>query len=374
MLDVSIIFANYGPYHIARLNAFQKLIKKIGWNAVGVELARSQNIYSWTTSLSNLDYELFTVIQDKALEEVATVKVTQKTIAIISKIKPDIVAIAGYTEIPMLTTLFWAKVNRKKVVLFSASKEDDAPRAWWSEKIKSWIVRKYDAALVGGKPQKRYLEKLGMKPESIFTGYNVVGNETFHPDKINALASPHKKPYFLTINRFVPKKNLSRLISAYAEYRKQTKAEPWDLILCGDGELQSQIEKQIKELDLKEHVILPGFLQQEELLPYFAHASCFVHASTQEQWGLVVNEAMAARLPVLVSNRCGCFEDLIIEGVNGFGFDPDNIQQLIYLMLKVSSDVIDLDKIAQAALEHIQHFSPNLFAKGLKSAIKYALK
>jgi glycosyltransferase involved in cell wall biosynthesis len=46
---------------------------------------------------------------------------------------------------------------------------------------------------------------------------------------------------------------------------------------------------------------------------------------------------MAAGLPVLVSNHCGCFEDLVIEGVNGFGFDPENPQQLTELMLKMSS-------------------------------------
>jgi glycosyltransferase involved in cell wall biosynthesis len=47
-----------------------------------------------------------------------------------------------------------------------------------------------------------------------------------------------------------------------------------------------------------------------------------VHASTTEQWGLVVNEAMAAGLPVLVSDRCGCAPDLVEVGVNGFTFDP----------------------------------------------------
>jgi 1,2-diacylglycerol 3-alpha-glucosyltransferase len=145
------------------------------------------------------------------------------------------------------------------------------------------------------------------------------------------------------------------------------------LIICGDGTLRPQIEQQVRELNLQDSIHLPGFLQENELLPYFAHASCFVHASTQEQWGLVVNEAMAAALPVLVSNCCGCYEDLIIEGVNGFGFDPHNSQQLTELMLKMSSGEIDLAVIGQATLEHIQNFSPEHFAQGLKQAIDYAL-
>jgi glycosyltransferase involved in cell wall biosynthesis len=177
----------------------------------------------------------------------------------------------------------------------------------------------------------------------------------------------------LAINRFVPKKNLLFLISSYAAYRQIAGNNAWDLVLSGDGQQRPQIEQLIAELGLSDVVHLPGFLQQNELLPYFVHASCFIHASIQEQWGLVVNEAMAAGLPVLVSNRCGCFEDLVIEGVNGFGFDPENSQQLTDLMLKVSSEKIDLAQKGNAALEHIQKFSPDYFAQGLMQAVEYAL-
>ncbi|NEO65818.1 MAG: glycosyltransferase, partial [Moorea sp. SIO4G2] len=90
-------------------------------------------------------------------------------------------------------------------------------------------------------------------------------------------------------------------------------------------------------------------------------------------WGLVVNEAMAAGLPVLVSNRCGCFEDLVVEGINGFGFNPYDREQLTKLMFKVSSGEIDLDNISQAALQHIHKFSPEYFAQGLIKAVEYAL-
>ena len=91
-----------------------------------------------------------------------------------------------------------------------------------------------------------------------------------------------------------------------------------------------------------------------------------------EQWGLVVNEAMAAALPVLVSDRCGCFEDLIIEGINGFGFDPDNSQQLTNLMLKMSAANFDRQRMGDAAFQHIQNYSPKRFADGLAKAIEYA--
>ncbi|MGC1396749.1 MAG: glycosyltransferase family 4 protein [Coleofasciculaceae cyanobacterium] len=372
MLTIAVIFTNYGPYHFSRLIAFQKLCHQLKWNTLGIELARSQIEYAWKTQLENFDCRLVTVIQNQPLEEVPLILLSNKIFGVLSQINPDVVAICGY-EPMMLSALVWSCWNRKPAILLSASKEDDAPRIGWRETVKHWIIKGYKAALVGGQPQKRYLTKLGMNVDSVFLGYNVVGNDNFHPDKIKSLVVPNQKPYFLAINRFIPKKNLLGLLSSYAIYHQIVGSDAWDLVICGDGILRPQIEQKIAELDLKDVVHLPGFLQQNELLPYLAHAKCFLHASIQEQWGLVVNEAMAAGLPVIISNRCGCFEDLIIEGVNGFGFDPENSQQLTNLMLKMSSGEIDLKKMSQAALEHIQNFSPEYFAQGLKQAVEFAI-
>ena len=57
-------------------------------------------------------------------------------------------------------------------------------------------------------------------------------------------------------------------------------------------------------------------------------ASAFVHPSTTEQWGLVVNEAAAAGLPLIVSERCGCAPELVRQGVTGFLFDPYDIDAI----------------------------------------------
>ena len=372
-MNIAILFNNYGPYHLARIEASHKLFSQIGWNVVGVETSRSDSVYAWKTDIQNFPVPIFSIFGNEYHESLSLRQKFLRVNATLCRLNPDVLAIAGYTEPAMLSALIWSLYNQKPAILLSESKEDDASRSWWREIVKSLIVKGYKSALVGGKPQKRYLVKLGMDFNSIFTGYNVVGIDDFQPDKIKSLPKYHHKPYFLTVNRFVPKKNLIKLIDSYAAYRQKLGMEAWDLVLCGDGELRPQIEQQIAKLNLQESVHLPGFLQQEEMLPYFAHASCFVHASIQEQWGLVVNEAMAAAIPILVSNRCGCYEDLITEGINGFGFDPENSQQLTELMQKMSSGAIDLNKMGQAALEHIQEFSPDYFAQGLMQAVEYAL-
>lgn len=373
MVCLALIFSNCGPYHLARLYGLHDYCCKINWRIVGIELSRFETEYPWRTESNALPFTVIPIIENQPVEQIKFSYLLKQIHVVLSQLNPDILVIAGYASPAMLSALGWCLWHQKPAILMSESKEDDADRSWWKETFKKWVLTRYKAALVGGQPHKRYLVKLGMAPEAIFLGYDVVGNESFHPHKIKHLPKKLDRNYFLSSNRFIPKKNLFFLLSAYSAYRQTVGSDAWDLVLCGEGSLRPQIEQHINELEIKDFVHLPGFLQQDELLPHFAHASCFIHASIQEQWGLVVNEAMAAGLPVLVSNRCGCFEDLIIEGVNGFGFDPENTQELTNLMVKMSSGAVDLQGMGQASLEHIQKFSPDYFAQSLIQAVEYAL-
>lgn len=372
-MKIVLLFDNYGPYHIARISAAYRNFQRCNWEVVGIELTRSSSEYAWRSQIHDLSFTIHTVSAGQKVNPKSFLSQALSLERILKAVDPDVLAIAGYSRPAMLFTLAWSRWRCKSAILFSESTEADFARSAWKERLKGWLLSQYQAALVGGQPQKRYLIKLGMSEIEISLGYNVVGNDAFSPTRIRTLPRPLTHPYFLAINRFIPKKNLTFLINAYAAYCQIVGDAAWDLVLCGDGELRPQLYQQIHTLSLEHKLHLPGFLQQSEILPYFAYAGCFVHSSTHEQWGLVVNEAMAAGLPVLVSNRCGCFEDLVLEGVNGFGFDPYDQQQLTDLMLKISSDAVERSSMGEASLQHIQKYSPDYFADGLKKAIDYAL-
>jgi 1,2-diacylglycerol 3-alpha-glucosyltransferase len=372
MTRLAVLFINFGPYHIARLKALYETFPAQEWEIIGIEIAHRQLEYPWQRHSETAPIQLVTIFPDRAYESIPIGSQIQAMYNALSQIKPDILAIAGYSEPMMLTALGWAKLNQKHAILLSESKLDDKPRYSWKEYLKKKIIRFYDAALVGGQPHKRYLMNMGMPEAAIAMGYDVVDNDIFDPRSIRLLSPPLTTPYFLSVSRFLPKKNISFMLKSYAEYRSKQGPESWDLVICGDGELQQDIAQEIAHLSLETCVHLPGFLQQQALLPYFAHAHAFIHPSRQEQWGLVVNEAMAAGLPVLVSDQCGCFEDLIIDGITGFGFSSDNLEQLTHLMLKMSSGFIDLSGVGAQALEHIRSFSPVYFAEGMQQAIDYA--
>ncbi len=107
---------------------------------------------------------------------------------------------------------------------------------------------------------------------------------------------------------------------------------------------------------------------------YYALASVFVHPSTSEQWGLVVNEAMASGLPVIVSDRCGCAEDLVRPGVNGCTFAPQDSTALAGLMRRMSDGSRDLRAMGQASRDIIARWSPELFAESIVAAARQPAK
>jgi glycosyltransferase involved in cell wall biosynthesis len=90
---------------------------------------------------------------------------------------------------------------------------------------------------------------------------------------------------------------------------------------------------------------------------------------------LVVNEAMASGLPVLVSNRCGCAPDLVRDGVNGWTFDPANEEQLAQLMLQLSTlNSESLSTLGAHSAERISAWGPDRFAAGLREAAECAVR
>jgi glycosyltransferase involved in cell wall biosynthesis len=228
-----------------------------------------------------------------------------------------------------------------------------------------------------------------MTRNRIFLGYDAVDND-FFSTKAEEIRSQmpevrcrlgFSKPFFLASARFVEKKNLPRLIQAYARYRdlslktddKNGRPEIWDLILLGDGPLKSDLCGLISDLRLGACVHMPGFKQYNDLPFYYVLAGAFVHASTTEQWGLVVNEAMSSGLPVLVSNRCGCAADLIRDGYNGFTFDPYDIEALARLMIRVATlPAVQLANMGDASRTMIAPWGSERFAKGLFDAVKAA--
>ena len=409
--SIGVVFHHIGPYHHARLNAAADRLSVTGieWSAKGYD--------AWGAPATPARYHTVSLFPEATDHSPGKAELQCAFWSALEQARPDVVAVNGWNNFGSLIAANCCLRRGIPTVVMSESSRQDESRTWWKEAIKRRIAGLYSAALVGGQRHVEYLAELGMPRERIFTGYDVVDNHYFHQkaqeirsqsSSASAKATADREVrqkyalpenYFLSSARFIEKKNLPRLIRAYAEYRRRSSAfanQPshkatadrevtdrksdvssskacWDLVLLGDGPLRQAINNQLSTLNLNEHVHLPGFKPYNELPGYYAFANAFVHASTSEQWGLVVNEAIASGLPVIVSNRCGCAPELV--NGNGFTFDPTNEDELATRLLEMAS-LSDQERqhLGDNSYRIAANFAPERFGEGLERAASVAME
>jgi glycosyltransferase involved in cell wall biosynthesis len=297
----------------------------------------------------------------------------------LNELKPSAVLVPGLYALPGFTAAVWAKVHRKRSVLMSETTFNDHRRVWWRELAKRLLMGAlFDYGIAGGKPHIRYLRQLGFSGDKIARFYDVVDNQFFGQATSAARRTPALRQklglpeqYFLYVGRLSLEKNVDGLIQAFARYRER--GGNWSLVLVGDGQERARLEQLCASLGVSKHVHFAGHIATKDTIPYYAFAGCFILPSTREPWGLVVNEAMASGLPVIVSSRCGCAEDLVEPGGNGDLFDPEHNTELTESMARMTA--LDADALAakgERSLEIIAGYSPQHWAAEVVRIVEQA--
>lgn len=143
------------------------------------------------------------------------------------------------------------------------------------------------------------------------------------------------RPYIFSMGRFVHKKGFDILIKAFKKVAD--KKPDIDLIIAGTGEEWKKCANLVEELDLKECVILPGFVEREEVIKLYQSCEFFILPSRREPFGITNLEAMAAGKAVIAAEVDGVPE-IIRNGENGILFKPENINELAEKILWLSEN------------------------------------
>jgi glycosyltransferase involved in cell wall biosynthesis len=365
---VVFLVQRIGPYHDARLRAWAGL--RDG-RVEAIEFRPGDDVYAWARVDRAAAYG--------RRETRSPAELTRE----LQGIDPAVVVCVGYADPEIHVAMRWALDRGIPLVTCSDSTYRDEPRRWWKESLKRRLVAAFSAGLVAGSRAREYLGRLGLRDEQVFAPWDVVDNAFFAQGGRAALAQTEEcrqrlglpRHFFLCVARFVPKKNLIRLLLAYAAYRKSAIEPAWSLVLSGAGPQEAMLRELTADLSMATEVFFPGFVQYPDLPACYALAGALVLPSTVDQWGLVVNEAMATGLPVLVSNRCGCAPELVHEGENGFTFDPDDTERLAALLARIASlDEVKRTAMGERSREIIGDFTPEAFGKNLEAAIEHACR
>ncbi|MBV9768795.1 MAG: glycosyltransferase family 4 protein [Bryobacterales bacterium] len=366
----TVIWIDWYSYHVSRFRAlFEHRFFK--GQVTGIELVGGCGVHRGMQfrDAERTGLPIYSLFPQADWDQTGPMSLAWAVWRKLDELRPSSVLVPGWYTAPALAAAAWARLHGKRSILMSETTEQDHARVWWKESIKRLLIRLlFDFAVAGGKPHVRYLTQLGFPPDRIARFYDVVDNvfyreETAHVRQSSENSSirdlPH--PYFLYVGRLAPEKNVSTCLSAFARYRKL--GGTWSFVLVGDGAEREALEKQSSDFGIGEHVLFAGHKASKDTAVYYAFAGCFILPSTREPWGLVVNEAMASGLPLIVSERCGCAEDLVEPGRNGYLFDPSNNEELTDRMLTVStSSQATLDAMRQRSQEIIADYSPDHWA------------
>ncbi len=279
-------------------------------------------------------------------------------------LNPRVLVVGGYARLEYWVGAVWGKVNGCRLLVLVESQLIDSQRHFLKEWIKRRFLQLCDGVLVDGIRHRSYALSLGMTDAQICVKRGVgpidaaVWRDAVEREKALVLDRGQSGLAFLYVGRFAAEKALLDLLAAYATVPLHLNCS---LTLVGDGPERSALAEYVKAKQLR-RVLLPGFQQPERLPYWYARGDIFVLPSIREPWGYVVNEAMAAGLPVLISSQCGCGPDLVEPGRNGFIFPSGDVTKLAKIMNDCAQHRYDLKVMGHLAYQSILSYTPDRVA------------
>lgn len=331
------------------------------------------------TDLSVHQYSYEVLFPNHALEDIPTVAKAQKLLSSTRRFEPTVLYLNGYYDPAYWLLMLYCRANHIKIVIDFESTEISRKRVWWKERLKRWFVQNCAGVVCLGTQAGQYAQTLGVPVHKILSTKNVgVDNEELY--ELFKEGYRHRKaqkaiyqlpPYnFIYAGRFVARKNLQRLIKAFDKAQQTVpNGKEWGLILSGSGEEEQTLKHMAAQTHYQNiHFFAP--CEWYEVPVRYTLGDVAVLPSTFEPFGFVTNEALVYGMPVLVSNRCGSAADLVVEGLNGYTFDPFDDDELTQKLLLLMQRTTDFVSMGQAGQRIIAAWRPEVIVEELWNAFK----
>lgn len=240
----------------------------------------------------------------------------------------DLIILGGYEQPTYIVLSLLARLfNKPYIILFDGVsplkifKKDPFVKYWF----KKLVISGADKIFANGLVSKYYFtQKFHVPEHNIYNQFLTVDIEmirSLSKDK-ESLRSYYRKKYDIASHkkvliysgRLIPRKQVDKIILAMQLLKNKN---DYVLLILGDGPDREKLEQLADKCGV--NLKLAGFIEhQEELFRHYFAGDCAILVSQDEPWGLVINEAMAAELPIIVSNEVGAGLDLVVEGTNGY--------------------------------------------------------
>lgn len=336
----SIVFVwdNFGPTHADRCEAVARHYRG-NREIIGIEISERSKTYAWVSEIRD-SFKKITLFQNT---DITPVRLQRRIFVILRTCLRSQANIFFFCHYEHFATFVVASILRmlgKTVIVMNDSKFDDYQRSIWREFGKKIMHLPYWGGLAASRRSVDYMRFLGIRPNRIEINY-----DTLSIDRIRTLAAappapsgfPFSERHFTIVARLVPKKNLSMALEAYSLYCGQVD-KPRGLHICGAGPLEAELRRLVEAKGLQQLVVFHGFVQSDQVSRTLARSMALLLPSVEEQFGLVVIEALAMGVPVILTDQCGARDALVRSGVNGFIVEPDNPKGFAFFLRLLHND------------------------------------
>ena len=273
--------------------------------------------------------------------------------------QPDAALINGWQEFSLLQALVACRRAGVPVIMRGESRAKQ--RHWLVRAAHRMLCARIDAFLVIGEHNRRFYVDAGVDAARLFDAPYFVDNLRFeraaatgcrHSATVRAhLGVPDGATLALFVGKLEAKKRPLDFIDAVAA--ASARGAHLSGVIVGDGVLMGACVERIRQRGSP--VVMAGFRNQMQIAAAYAAADVLVIASDEgETWGLVVNEAMAAGLPVIASKAVGCVPDLVQDGVTGATYACGDLERLAALLVEASQDRPGWRERGRAAQERVK--------------------
>jgi glycosyltransferase involved in cell wall biosynthesis len=270
--------------------------------------------------------------------------ITPGIVGILERNRPDVVVVSGWSTFGAQAAIIWCRVRRVPYVLVVES-HDYVPRRAWRRVVKNLvvprIVRSAAGVLVTGSLVRASMIARGAGDKQIQIFANTIDVADFK-SRADALAAKRSElRTFLGIRnhdvavvcvaRLVEDKALDTLIRAAA-----AAGPPVVAVLVGEGAEQQRLEELASHLGVR--VVFTGVVDWNRIIEIYVASDVFALVSRHETWGVVVNEAAACGLPLVLSDHVGAAHDLLEVGQNGLLVPPDDVSATARALQELAAD------------------------------------
>jgi glycosyltransferase involved in cell wall biosynthesis len=258
---------------------------------------------------------------------------------------PDVVVASGWSTFAAQAAIAWSRLHDVPYVVVVESHDADARPAWRrlvKDAVVPPVVKGASATLATGTLARASLVARGAAPERIHVFANTIDVAAFaaRTDALSPLRDELREELGaakedvlgLCVGRLAPEKGMDDLVRAVA-----AAADPrLVLVLAGEGGERAQVEALARELDVR--LVLAGDRPWERISELYVAADVFALLSTWEPWGVVVNEAAASGLPLVLSRAVGAAHDLLEDGGNGYFVEPRDVDGAADALRRLAAD------------------------------------